>query len=111
MRLMPHSNQQPLTAPRGGSEHAFHLTYAEWEAAVFDRAAYFAVFELRNKRKETDFIVFPWAVRFARMHQADGACIYAVCESGRFTMLDPEKLDEWLQRWRENNEVQRKASA
>lgn len=96
---MPHSHQQPLSIPRGGSEHDFGQPYPSWEAAVFDRASYWVVFELRRRRRGTEFRIFPWAVRYAKQHVSDGACLYAVCPSGRFTLLDPEKWDEWLQRW------------
>ena len=40
---MPSSKQRPLTAKRGGHEHDFSVPYPDWEAACFDRAAYFAV--------------------------------------------------------------------
>jgi hypothetical protein len=99
MHLMPHSHQQPITAPRGRSEHDFSQPYPHWEAAVFDRAIYYAVFELRNGRRETRWKILPWAVRYAREHRDDGACLYAVAPTGRFTLLDPEKWDEWIQRW------------
>jgi hypothetical protein len=100
---MPTSHQQPLTAPRGRSEHDFGQSQYDWMAAVFDRASYFAVFELRNGRKETRFKIFPWAVRYARERDwTFGICIYAVAPSGRFTLLDPEKWDEWIIRWKDN---------
>lgn len=99
---MPISHQQPLTAPRGRSEHDFSQRYPEWEAAVFDRALYFAVFEMRNGRRETRFETFPRAAEYARVHPDDGPCVYAVAATGRFTHLDREKWDEWEQRWRES---------
>jgi hypothetical protein len=97
---MPISKQQPLVTPRGGSEHDFGRSRSDWDAVAFDRAAHFSVIELRNGRRETRFTVFPWAVRFARgLAPDDGGCLYAVCASGRFALLDPEKWDEWIIRW------------
>jgi hypothetical protein len=100
---MPTSKQRPLTAPRGGSEHEFGRSRPDWEATAFDRADYFSVIELRNGRRETRFSVseFPQAVEFARgLAPDDGGCLYAVAASGRFALLDREKWDEWIIRWR-----------
>jgi hypothetical protein len=106
-QLMPSSKQQPLTAPRGRSEHDFAQTYAHWEAAVFDNAAYFATIEMRStpRYKRIEWRYFPWAVRYARQNEAGGPCIYAVAHTERFTLLDPEKWDEWCTRWFENRSI------
>jgi hypothetical protein len=104
---MPSSKQQPLTARRGTHEHDFTQSYADWEAAVFDRATHFAVVETRNKRKYSTWRYLPWAVKYCRQLDTGhwdiaGWCIYAVTATGRFTLLDHEKVDEWVQRWWEN---------
>jgi hypothetical protein len=106
---MPSSKQQPLTARRGTHEHDFSQSYADWEAAVFDRATHFAVVEQRNKRKYSTWRYLPWAVKYCRQLDTGhwdiaGWCIYAVTANGRFTLLDHEKVDEWVQRWWENRE-------
>src|SRR5262252_3426135 len=100
---MPTSKQQPLTA-QGTHEHDFMQSYESWEAAVFDRAVYFAVYELRwgergDPPRHTKWKCFPWAVRYAK-ESKHGPCIYAVVESGRFNNLDREKWDEWVSRWK-----------
>lgn len=96
---MRSSNQIPLTASMGRSEHDFTQSAVEWEAAVFDNAAYFSVVETRAERRRSEFVDLPTALAYARNHAADGACLYAVCGSGRSTLLDPEKWSEWEQRW------------
>ena len=94
------SNQRPLAAPRCRSEHDFAQTREAWEAAVFDRAEYFSVCEIRNDRRRTEFDAPRAAVEFARTRPADvGACLYAVAATGRSIFLDPEKWDEWVTRW------------
>jgi hypothetical protein len=103
------SKQQPLTARRGTHEHDFTQSRADWEAAVFDRAIHFAVVENRNKRKYSTWHYLPWAVKYCRQlntghWDAAGWCIYAVTATGRFNLLDHEKIDEWVQRWWENRE-------
>lgn len=100
---MPSSKQRPLDAAAGRDEHDFSQRRDGWEATVFDRAAYFAVVEMRGApadqaRPETRFTVFPWAARLAR-GRAD-ACLYAVTASGRFALLDRDKWSEWETRWR-----------
>jgi hypothetical protein len=109
---MPSSKQQPLTARRGTHEHDFTQSYADWEAAVFDRATHFAVVETRNKRKYSTWRYLPWAVKYCRQLDTGhwdiaGWCIYAVTATGRFTLLDHEKIDEWVQRWWENRDDKR----
>jgi hypothetical protein len=109
---MPQSKQQPLTARRGTHEHDFTQPYAEWETAVFDRATHFAVVETRNKRKYSTWRYLPWAVKYCRQLDTGhwdiaGWCIYAVTATGRFTLLDHEKIDEWVQRWWENRDDKR----
>jgi hypothetical protein len=96
---MPVSKQQPLLAARGTHEHDFGQRYVDWEGAVFDRAEYFAVVEMRSvpARKYTKWKCFPWAIRYARRHP--DACLYAVTRSGRFNNLEREKWPEWEIRW------------
>jgi hypothetical protein len=106
------SKQQPLTARRGTHEHDFTQSRADWEAAVFDRAIHFAVVENRNKRKYSTWRYLPWAVKYCRQldtghWDAAGWCIYAVTATGRFNLLDHEKIDEWVQRWWENRDDKR----
>lgn len=108
---MPSSKQLPLTARRGGHEHDFSQPRADWEAAVFDRAAYFAVIKIgfgmldrggnTSGYPERRFEFFPWAVRYARLR---GGCIYAVTETGRFNLCDRDKWDEWATRWWETRD-------
>jgi hypothetical protein len=104
---MPVSKQTPLTS-QATHEHNFEQSYADWEASVFDRAAYFAVIELRyggrGQQRYTKWTVLPWALRYAREHVETGPCVYAVVESGRFTVLDREKWDDWETRWRRSRE-------
>jgi hypothetical protein len=97
---MPSCKQRPLEAPRGCHEHNFSQDYSSWEGAVFDRAEYFAVIEMRNGRKYTSWKIFPWAVRYAKARQ--DACIYAVTESGRFNNLERVVWDAWETRWWES---------
>jgi hypothetical protein len=109
---MPQSKQQPLTARRGTHEHDFTQPYAEWETAVFDRATHFAVVETRNKRKYSTWRYLPWAVKYCRQLDTGhwdiaGWCIYAVTATGRFNLLDHEKVDEWVRRWWENRDDKR----
>lgn len=105
------SKQQPLSAARGRSAHDFTQSYTDWEGAVFDNAAYFAVIELRGAqsrsagprdRKYTKFRYFPWAVRYAT--PKPDACVYTVTQAGRFNFLDREKWDEWMTRWWSNRD-------
>ena len=104
------STQQPLTG-QSTHEHNFSQSVTDWEASVFDRAAYFAVIELRygstlsERRKYTTWTNFPWAVRYARRHL--DACIYAVTDLGRFNNLDREKWSEWETRWWRNRKGDR----
>src|ERR1700756_830147 len=96
------TKQRPLTSPRNGHEHDFSLTEADWEAAVFDQAAFFAVIEFRHKRRYTQWKTFPWAVRYAKPRTDAG--LYAVTASGRFVLLERVVWDQWEQRWREGRD-------
>ena len=97
---MPTSNQKPLTAPRGGNPHDFRQKQSDWEAAVFDGAAYFSVVRFRSPlgRVTDDFGRAADAIAFARSSLSQGPCVYAISDQGRSVLLDPEKWDEWLQR-------------
>lgn len=99
------SRQRPLDAPRDGDARNLATPLVAYEAAVFDQATYFAVVRFRTASPDggrydrREFSVFPWAVRYAE--GLDDACVYAVTESGRFCLLDRERLGEWETRWRE----------
>jgi hypothetical protein len=97
---MPPSKQKPLTAARGRSEHDFRLKQDEWEAAVFDNAASFAVIELRQGRRPVTLVTTPKLSDAIEQAQLHSACLYAIGRSGRWVMLDREKWDEWEQRHR-----------
>lgn len=96
---MSKTRSSPLTAPRGGHEHDFLQPRESWDVSCFDRAALFAVVELRRDRRRTEFRVLPWAIRYANQHLDDGACLYAIAESGRFALLDRARWNEWEDRW------------
>ena len=87
----------PRTAPRGGTEHDFAVPRENWETACFDNASYFAVIEMRRDRHRTEFLILPWAIRYAS--ERDDACLYAVAETGRFALLDRARWPEWEDRW------------
>lgn len=94
------SNQTPLTAMRGNSPHNFSQKFSDWEAAVFDNAAYYDVIGMRSPpRTHDEFLNFASAVEFAR--KQTHVCIYAITANGRSVLLDPQKWDEWIQREKE----------
>jgi hypothetical protein len=102
---MPISKQTPLTSPRGGDPHIFLQRPQDWDAAVFDQAILFRTVRMRSvpPRQLDDFETIAEAVTYAQspVGTSEGACVYAVCSSGRFTLLDREKWQEWVQRTEE----------
>ena len=93
--------QHPLTAPRRGDPHNFLQSRSNWEASVFDDAEYFAASSIRPQREYLKFTTFAEALNFAC--DKSNFCIYAITASGRSTLLDRVKWDEWL--IRANGEV------
>lgn len=87
-----------LDAPNAGSGRDLARPRSEWELSVFDRAAHFAVVEMRGEREYLRFRVLPWAIRRART--SPSTCLYAVSASGRFSLLDRERWGAWEARWR-----------
>jgi hypothetical protein len=91
--------QNPLKA-RGGNPHDFKLRFDDWEAAVFDHAAYFTAIAMHPRRR-FEFSTFAEAVAFARSLPLERFCLYAITESGRSMIPEQVSWDDWVERERQ----------
>lgn len=93
--------QAAATTPRNRGAHNFRVArkFQEWEAAVFDDAAYFTVVKLAptpGHRFRTEYPTFAEARAHA---EADSrTCLYAVTASGRTAQLDRAAYPAWAAR-------------